>query len=43
MLAPDMERTMKAQRVILKAAGKLKWWEAAEIIDALIARDVALA
>jgi transposase len=28
-----MERTMKAQEVILKAAaGKLKWWEAAEIM-----------
>jgi transposase len=28
-----MERTMKVQEVILKAmAGKLKWWEAAEII-----------
>jgi len=31
--AAEMERTMKAQEVILKAAaGKLKWWEAAEII-----------
>src|SRR4051795_6560342 len=28
-----MERTMKVQEVILRAmAGKLKWWEAAEII-----------
>src|SRR5436190_3461151 len=28
-----MERMMKAQEVILKAAGgKLKWWEAAEIM-----------
>src|SRR4051794_41496915 len=28
-----MERVMKIQEVILKAmAGKLKWWEAAEII-----------
>ena len=28
-----MERMMKIQEVILKAmAGKLKWWEAAEII-----------
>jgi hypothetical protein len=29
----EMERAMKAQEVILKAAaGKLKWWEAAEIM-----------
>ena len=29
----EMERRMKIQEVILKAmAGKLKWWEAAEII-----------
>ena len=29
----EMERMMKVQEVILKAmAGKLKWWEAAEII-----------
>ena len=29
--AAEMERMMKAQEVILKAAaGKLKWWEAAE-------------
>ena len=31
--AAEMERMMKVQEVILKAmAGKLKWWEAAEII-----------
>jgi len=31
--AAEMERMMKAQDVILKAAaGKLKWWEAAEIM-----------
>ena len=31
--AAEMERMMKAQEVILKAAaGKLKWWEAAEIM-----------
>ncbi len=31
--AAEMERVMKIQGVILKAmAGKLKWWEAAEII-----------
>jgi transposase len=31
--AAEAERTMKIQEVILKAmAGKLKWWEAAEII-----------
>jgi transposase len=31
--AAELERTMKIQEVILKAmAGKLKWWEAAEII-----------
>jgi hypothetical protein len=31
--AAEMERVMKAQEVILKAAaGKLKWWEAAEIM-----------
>ena len=31
--AAEMERMMKLQEVILKAmAGKLKWWEAAEII-----------
>jgi transposase len=31
--AAQMERMMKAQEVILKAAaGKLKWWEAAEIM-----------
>jgi transposase len=31
--AAEMERKMKAQEVILKAAaGKLKWWEAAEIM-----------
>jgi transposase len=31
--AAEMERVMKIQEVILKAmAGKLKWWEAAEII-----------
>jgi transposase len=31
--AAEMERIMKAQEVILKAAsGKLKWWEAAEIM-----------
>jgi transposase len=31
--ATEMERMMKAQEVILKAAaGKLKWWEAAEIM-----------
>jgi len=31
--ATEMERAMKIQEVILKAmAGKLKWWEAAEII-----------
>jgi transposase len=31
--AADMERMMKAQEVILKAAAaKLKWWEAAEIM-----------
>ena len=30
--AAEMERMMKIQEVILKAmAGKLKWWEAAEI------------
>jgi hypothetical protein len=29
----EMERMMKAQEVILRAAvGKLKWWEAAEIM-----------
>jgi hypothetical protein len=29
----EMERMMRAQEVILKAAaGKLKWWEAAEIM-----------
>jgi len=29
----EMERMMKVQEVILKAmAGKLKWWEAAEIM-----------
>jgi len=29
----EVERMMKVQEVILKAmAGKLKWWEAAEII-----------
>jgi transposase len=33
ILAAEMERMMKAQEVILKAAaGKLKWWEAAEIM-----------
>jgi len=31
--AAETERMMKAQEVILKAAaGKLKWWEAAEIM-----------
>jgi hypothetical protein len=31
--AAEMERVIKIQEVILKAmAGKLKWWEAAEII-----------
>ena len=31
--AAEMERMMKIQEVILQAmAGKLKWWEAAEII-----------
>jgi transposase len=31
--AAELERAMKIQEVILKAvAGKLKWWEAAEII-----------
>ena len=31
--AAEMERMMKIQEVVLKAmAGKLKWWEAAEII-----------
>jgi hypothetical protein len=31
--AAEMERAMKIQEVILKAmAGKLKWWEATEII-----------
>ena len=31
--ADELERMMKAQEVILKAAaGKLKWWEAAEIM-----------
>jgi hypothetical protein len=31
--AAEMEPAMKIQEVILKAmAGKLKWWEAAEII-----------
>jgi hypothetical protein len=31
--AAEMERVMKAQEVMLKAAaGKLKWWEAAEIM-----------
>ena len=31
--AAEMERAMKIQEVILKAiAGKLKWWEAAEIL-----------
>jgi hypothetical protein len=31
--AAEMERMMKAQEVILKAAaGKLKWWEGAEIM-----------
>src|SRR5215813_5087188 len=31
--AAEIERAMKIQEVILKAmAGKLKWWEAAEII-----------
>ena len=31
--AAEMERMMKAQEAILKAAaGKLKWWEAAEIM-----------
>jgi len=31
--AAEMERAMKIQEVVLKAtAGKLKWWEAAEII-----------
>jgi transposase len=31
--AAEMERVMKIQEVVLKAmAGKLKWWEAAEII-----------
>jgi len=31
--AAEMERIMKAQEVIMKAAaGKLKWWEAAEIM-----------
>ena len=31
--ASAVERAMKVQEVILKAmAGKLKWWEAAEII-----------
>ena len=31
--AAEMERMMKTQEVILKAmAGKLKWWEAAEIM-----------
>jgi hypothetical protein len=31
--AAEMERMMKAEEVILKAAaGKLKWWEAAEIM-----------
>jgi hypothetical protein len=38
-----MERMMKAQEVILKAAaGKLKWWEAAEIMG-LRRRHAALA
>jgi transposase len=33
MPAAEIERMMKAQEVILKAAaGKLKWWEAAEIM-----------
>ena len=33
MPAAEMERVMKVQEVILKAtAGKLKWWEAAEIL-----------
>ena len=31
--AAEIERMMKAQEVILKAAaGKLKWWEAAEVM-----------
>jgi len=31
--APEMERMMKVQEVILRAmAGKLKWWEAAEVL-----------
>ena len=31
--AAELERMMKAQEGILKgAAGKLKWWEAAEIM-----------
>jgi len=33
ILAAEMERMMKAQEVILKAAaGKFKWWEAAEMM-----------
>ena len=33
MPAAEMDRVMKVQEVILKAtAGKLKWWEAAEIL-----------
>src|ERR1700674_2720925 len=31
--AAEMERVMKVQEVMLKAmAGKLKWWEAAEVV-----------
>ena len=42
--AAEMERMMKAQEVILKAAaGKLKWWEAAEIMGVTDRDDAALA
>ena len=42
--AAEMERMMKIQEVILKAmAGKLKWWEAAEIIGRDGPDDAALA
>jgi hypothetical protein len=37
--AAETERMMKAQEVILKAAaGKLKWWEAAEIMGVSVNR-----
>jgi hypothetical protein len=37
--APDMERMMKAQQVMLKgAAGKLTWVEAAEMMGVTDAR-----